>query len=211
MTNSDTDRQLNPSTKRAIIIGVGTIAFVFLLGVLTGFVSAALEQGAMSTTDILITALIAAAMAAIVFFGWRYWPQGDAGPIAPSERKSRNIYYASMALGVALGMFLVLTGGDESDAVFSNGPISSTAAIGAILVWLVVVPIGTLWWLRTTDEHEKAVYLDAGNITFHIYFILVPSWWMATRAGWLPEQDPMIIWVGVAVIWSFAWLYRKYF
>ncbi len=210
MTNSDTNHRLNPTIRRAIIVGGGAIGFVFLLGVLFGFVSAALEHGGLSGTAWAVAVAIAAALIAIVYCGWRYWPKSDDGPMATSERKSRNIYYASMVLGVVLGIFLVTTGGTEGDAVFSNGPISSTAAIGAILVWAIVVPLGTMWWLRTTDEHDRAAYLYGGNIAFHIYVFLVPSWWMATRAGWLPAQDPMIIWIGVAVIWSIGWLYRKY-
>jgi hypothetical protein len=34
---------------------------------------------------------------------------------------------------------------------------------------------------------------------------------MATRAGWLPPQDPMLVLLAVCLVWCLVWFIRRYF
>ncbi len=210
MTKLEVDTGLSSSLRKALIIGLGGLAAVFLAGVLAGYTAVALEDEVMSLKDVAIIAGIVILLALILFTAWKLWPAPDGEPIANSARKSRNIYYASMGLGGLLGAFLMITGGADTETLFSNSPISANAAIGAIIIWAITTPAITYYWWRTTDEHEIAAYSDGASIAFHAYIFTVPSWWMAARAGWLPEQDPMIVWLATMVIWSAGWFYRKY-
>jgi hypothetical protein len=34
---------------------------------------------------------------------------------------------------------------------------------------------------------------------------------MATRAGWLPPQEPMIVLLLFSIVWMLVWFIRRYF
>ena len=133
--------------------------------------------------------------------------------IAPSVKKSKRILIFSMLVGAALGMYMAISLAEAPGEFdfFSNSPINSTVAAVAIAVWLLIVPPLTFVWWRNVDEHEKDAYREGAMVSAHAYIFLVPSWWLGTRAGWLPDQDPMIVLVLVGIVWSAVWLYRKYF
>jgi hypothetical protein len=114
-------------------------------------------------------------------------------------------------LGAVMGFGFAIADESGSMALFSNRPIGNVTAAAAIIGWMLLVPVLTWIWWRTVDEHETAVYAESGLIAAHVYLIGVPTWWLATRAGWLPAQDPMIVWLIVASVWTVIWLYRRYF
>jgi len=196
--------------RRAITLLLGGVMLIFLVGVLFGFGAKILEDQNFSLTSGLILTGIVVAIAAGATFMWKQLKARPAAQMANSERKSRNIYIASMAMGAALGIYIMATSGPDFDTIFSNGPISATTAIGALIGWLVLMPAITVLWWRTTDEHELKAYSDGALFAFHLYIFVAPSWWMMARAGWLPQHDPMIVFAIVMIVWSAVWLIRKY-
>lgn len=132
--------------------------------------------------------------------------------IAPSVKKSKRIMVLSMIVGAALGMYMAIALAADPGRFdfFSNSHMNSTVAAVAIASWLLIVPLLTLAWWRNVDEHEKEAYREGAMVSSHAYLFIVPSWWLAARAGWVPAQDPMIVLVLVGIIWSVVWLYRKY-
>ncbi|MDN3645469.1 hypothetical protein QWY75_04500 [Pontixanthobacter aestiaquae] len=211
MTDNDTQDldQASLFNDRLLAILAG-IAALFLFGALTGYIAKIAENGSLSAIDgILILGLIAATVLA-GSFAWSKWRKAAAEPEAKSARKSRNIYIAATLLGGVLGAFIMIAGGPELDTMFSNNPISASVAVISIAGWAIGTPLITLIWWQVTDEHEIAAYSNGALLAFHLYVFLVPSWWMAARAGWVPQQDPMIIWAITMVVWSIAWLYKKY-
>jgi hypothetical protein len=197
--------------KRALIGTVAGLSLVLMAGVFAGYLSAAIEHGGPSLIDAIILACIAGLIALIAYGGWRFWPATSGEPIANSTRKGARILFAMCGLGMVIGFAFAASEESGSLSLFSNGPIGTVTAAVAIAGWTIAVPVLTWMWWRTVDEHETAVYAESSLISFHIYLIGAPTWWLATRAGWLPAQDPMIVWLVVAIVWTVIWLYRRYF
>lgn len=191
-----------------ILMALTLLAVVFGAGVVSGYLNA----GGGDRLDVLLGIVIAwmLVVAGLAVLAARVWPKHAKEPISRSTRRSRNLIYVLLALSVALGLLL---GYNETDgtSVLSNGPIPLFPALVAIGLWAACAPIVTLMWWRSTDEHDRASYTDGANIAGHAYLFIAPSWWVATRAGLLPEQDPMVVLLIVATIWSAVWLYRRYF
>ncbi len=131
-------------------------------------------------------------------------------PVSPNIRKARNLLWIAVAVGAVLGIYSGATAEGDMDVMLSNDPISPSFAMVAIAVWLVIVPlISWLWW-RAVDEHEAGAYREGAMVAAHLYLFMAPTWWLATRAGWVPEQQPMIVFTIVCVVWTAVWFYRKY-
>lgn len=200
----------NPALRKALVVGVGGFLIVFLAAFALGYTHGAMEHEALPPFDYFIIAGLWALVLLTAFGCWKFWPRGEVELLSSSAKKSRMLYVIGALIGIILGFFIALSGGPDEETLFSNGPIGSVTAIVAIIVWAIVTPIITLFWWRTADEHEIASYSDGAVFAFHIYLFLAPSWWMATRAGWLPQQDPMIVWTIAISCCSVVWLYRKY-
>lgn len=197
-------------TRRAITLLLGGAAIIFCVGVLFGFGQTILEGEAPSASALLVLAGLTSAIVLLSVFIWKQLKKRPGNMMAASERNSRIIYIASMVIGGFVGIYMVATDGAGFSTMFSNGPISSLTAMGGIIGFGLLMPIITILWWRATDEHELKAYSDGALIAFHAYIFVVPSWWLAARAGWLPQPDPMIIFCGVMLIWSAVWFARKY-
>jgi hypothetical protein len=196
---------------RMLIGTLGGAALVFLAGVFAGYLSVMIKHGAADLVDAVILGSVVGLFALLAYGMWRFWPSASGEPVAKSTRKATHILYAMGGVGVILGLAFAVGESDTSMSLFSNGPISSTTAIMAIIGWTLVAPVLTWLWWRTVDEHEAATYAEATVISAHIYMIGAPTWWIATRAGWLPAQDPMIVWLIVLTVLTIVWFYRRYF
>lgn len=211
MMDNDTLPVDEPSSNSDRLVGILLgIVTLFLVGILIGYVAKVSEKGLVSAVD---GAFLLGFVLAIVIIGglaWSKWRKVSAEPEATSARKSRNIYICATILGGILGAFIMIAGGPEPETMFSNSPVSGTVALISIVFWAIGTPLITFIWWRVTDEHEIAAYSKGAMLAFHAYIFVVPSWWMAARAGWMPQQDPMIIWSATMILWSAAWLYKKY-
>lgn len=196
--------------KRAVLgIGGGTL-LLFIVSMIGGYSVAAIKRGGPDLADAgMLGGMVL--LAALVGYGvWRFWPSAASEPVAPRVRSARLLLASAIVLGVPLGVLLAAN--DEgTGTILSNAPISPGIAALAIVLWAIAGPlISWLWWQKI-DEHEAGAYREGALVAAHAYIFIVPVWWMATRAGWLPPQDPMLVMLGVTFIWSVIWFVRRYF
>lgn len=197
------------SFKRGLLGIVAGFGLVFVVGIIAGFSKATLVHGGPNVTDAAILAALGLIALAIGYGLWRLWLAGSNEPVAPRVESARAILIASLVLSTLLGVLLAMSG-SQANNVFSNAPVSPFVAIVTIAFWLIAVPLVTWLWLKRVDEHEAGAYRDGAYVAAHTYLFLAPVWWMATRAGWVPAQDPMIVVLLVSLVWSGVWLVKRY-
>ncbi|MFL0356657.1 hypothetical protein ACI5KX_09250 [Erythrobacter sp. GH1-10] len=211
MTKPDENADSYSGLRRSLIGGIGGITLLFLAGVLAGYSVATLEHGGPTLKDAAVMVAIFGMILAVCLAGWKLWPETSGEPIAPSTKRARKWMYAIIGFSLVAGMGFAVIEAPDANALYSNAPIGPMVAMLALVFWLVITPaLGWAWW-RNVDELEASAYLESSAIAIHAYFMIVPALWLASRAGWIPAQDPMIVFLIVTVIWSVAWLYRKYF
>ena len=216
MMNSDFPGHLEEESgrfvglKRGLITAGATVAMLFVAGFGAGYAAGALEQRGPDATDLAVLGTAALLVVAIGWSLWRYLSTAPQEPEAPRIKRARQLLYAMAAVGGVLG-FLLAAGNEGGLDVFSNGPVDPALAIAAIAIFLVFVPIATWMWWKSIDEHEADAYRDGSTIAIHAYYFIVPAWWLASRAGFVPAQDPMLVLLIVTAIWGAAWLVRRYF
>ena len=190
-------------------LALGAVALTILIAFLAGYVVALLEGGSPSFVALIILGALVSLIAVIALAMWHSWQTRRREPEARNVKRSRQITYAAIGLGIIIG--IAATIGSETPLWFySDGTISPLAASLGLVVWVVLTPIGTWWWWRSVDEHEKNAYRDGAFIASHIYLFVCGGWWLATKAQWLPPQDPITVFLGFCLIWTIVWGYKKY-
>ncbi|WP_086618422.1 hypothetical protein [Erythrobacter tepidarius] len=216
MTKPDRDDLTTEPTEGAVLLrqaGLGLgggIALIFIAGMISGYVGSALERGG---PDLFDGALIAGVvlLAGLVALGmWWFWPRSGREPVAPRVQSARRLVVLAIALGLPFGFLLGLSE-EGSGTLFSNAPVSAGIAAISMLMWLILGPLITWLWWQKIDEHEAGAYREGALVAAHAYLFITPAWWLASRAGWLPQIEPMLMLVAVAVIWSAVWFVRRYF
>lgn len=195
--------------KRAVLGIGGGLALLFIAGMIAGYASVVIEHGGPGLIDAAILAAMFATGGAIAYGIWRIWPQGNGEPEAPRVKSARKIMIAAVILSIPLGILLALA--DEPGSFFSNGPVDPAIALIALAVWLIPLPVMNWLWWRRVDEHEANGYRDSASIAMHTYMYVAPAWWIGTRAGFFPPQDPMVVLVIVCIVWGAAWFAKRYF
>lgn len=196
--------------RRAVIGLGGGIALIFTAGVIAGFASHVIETGGFNLKAAAILAAMLLVAGGIAYAMWRLWPEASDEPVAPRIRNARRIMIAACLAGAPLG-FMIGIADEGALEIFTNAPVSPVIAAAIIATWLIVGPLVTWLWWRQIDEHEAGAYREGGLIAAHAYLFVAPAWWMATRAGWLPPQDPMLVLLAVCLVWSLVWFVRRYF
>lgn len=216
MTKPDSDDFAMESSEGAVLLkraglGIGGgIALIFTGGIIAGYTSGALECGGPDLVDGAIIAAMVLLAALVAFVNWRFWPQGEDEPLSPRVRSARRLLLVAMVLGLPLGFLLGVT--DEgTGTLLSNAPVSAGIAAIAIALWVIVGPVITWLWWQKIDEHEAGAYREGALVAAHAYIFITPIWWMASRAGWLPPLEPMLVLLAVSVLWSIVWFVRRYF
>lgn len=197
---------------RTLRVVGGVIGVIFCLGAGVGFLEAAREHGALSAIDLLILAviiLIAAGCAWLGYTGLR-GAVSDKEPIGPSNRKSRQLLWLSVGLGVVLGLVLGL-GGDmphPASRILSDVRLSGfTVAI--MIAGVVATLVLTAMWHRTIDEHEQASYAFGGIIALYAYMTVTATWWLLWRGGFAVAPESMMVFVVTTFVWLAAWLWKR--
>lgn len=196
---------------KRVLIGLGGgIALIFLAGVIAGYASVVIEKGGPRPVDAAIIGAMVLTGAAIAYGMWRLWPDGVDEPVGPRVRSARRIFTAAVVVSIMLGLVLAIADGG-SESFFSNEPVNPGVATLAIAVWIIIGPVFTWLWYQKIDEHEADAYRDSALVAVHAYIFIAPAWWIANRAGWLPPQDPMLVLLGVSLVWMIVWFRRRYF
>ncbi|WP_298466367.1 hypothetical protein [uncultured Erythrobacter sp.] len=210
VTDIESDDEQNPVLRKTLIMSIGGVALLFLAAFLLGYSTAILEHGVPSLIDAVIIGLGLLFIAGVVLLCVKLWPDTGPEPVGPSVKRSRDLMVLLIGLSIVAGVAFALIEGPENNLLFSNDPIGSTPAIIVLFGLLIIAPIITLLWWRSIDEHEADAYRYGSVVSLHFYFFLAPGWWIAARAGWVPSQDPMIVFLAVCVVWTAAWFYKKF-
>jgi hypothetical protein len=218
MTNKDETAPRSLAVDLLILAGLA-IALIFCIGVTVGFFSTAGDH-APAMADLLVgggVLLIAA------ICGWQLIVRAarllplKTGKVAPSVRKSRNIWAFCLGLGFILGAAIALISikGGETDSrnlfanLLSDAPVSPTIAT-VMLIGLALASVATVLLYRTTDEHERAAQEFASLIAINFYVVLVFGWAIAAKGGLVGAVDHMAVFGAVLLSWFAAWLWRRY-
>ena len=196
--------------RRALIGLGGGCALVLIAGIMAGFALAEIEQGGFTLKAAGSLAIMLLMAGAIAYAMWRLWPRTEPFPEAPRVKEARRLLYLSLGLGALSGLALGIGGGSVEDLFYSTA-VSASFAGWSIAVYLTALPLLTWLWWRNIDEHEAGAYRDGAVVAAHGYLFIAPVWWMATRAGWAPPQEPIVMVLLVSLLWCAVWLYRRYF
>lgn len=217
--NIETDDGTEPAPKsptpRLFRFIFCTIGAVFCALIIFGYSKAASEHGAFSPVDIIVVALLALAGMSLAWFGLR----GLRGalrtkePLGPRSRLARQLLWASVGLGVLVGIVLAIVGwadtpGFYQNPILSDSPLSGVAVAVLIAGWIASLAISAKWHL-TIDEHEQAAYNFGGMLSLYGYVAVTVGWWLLWRAGFLGEPDAMVIFLGVTAVWMIGWVWKR--
>ena len=138
---------------------------------------------------------------------WKSW----GGPVSPATRRARGLYWAKELLaGVAiLAVCFGAISKDQPFAPFSNSPVPLWLALVAIPCWLLARLIRE-GWRNSADEHERRASDFGRNAAAGVFLAVTPAWWVAARAGLLPQPDAMLLWIGAMVVSTIGWSWRRY-
>lgn len=131
-------------------------------------------------------------------------------PMSPSTRRTNTLFGLSGLVCVpgVLTLALSASSRDNPFGLFSNSPVAPWIALFAIAGWLLSMAIGW-WWYFSADEHEREAY-DFGSIAgAGLFTALAPAWWVAARAGLVPQPDAMILWVITVAAITIGWVWRR--
>lgn len=140
----------------------------------------------------------------------RLKPWARRGPVSPSTRRTNTLFGLSGLAVMAACMAVIVStwSKDDPTAFLSNSAIPLWIAVFAIAAWLLSWAIAWLWYF-SADEHEQRAS-DVGLLIGGLLFAVVtPAWWVAARAGLLPQPNAMILWFVVNVVWTIGWFWRR--
>lgn len=160
-------------------------------------------------------AILAANLLVVAAASWgvmrlRPW-SGRGGPVSPATRRTNKLYWAKelLALAAVLALFVGAAGTDKPFAVFSNDPIPMWIAVVAIPCWLVARLIRE-GWRNSADEHERRASDLGRNAATGVFLAVTPAWWVAARAGLLPQPNAMALWMLTMVVSTIGWAWGRY-
>jgi hypothetical protein len=138
---------------------------------------------------------------------WR----GSGEPVSPATRRTSKLLVLSGVV-TAVGALVLLVSTFERGnpfGLFSNSRVSPGVAVFAITTWLLGQAINKWWWYFSADEHERKAD-DFGNLVgWALFMIATPAWWVAARAGLLPQPDPMVLWAVAVGVSAIGWFWQR--
>jgi hypothetical protein len=215
MAKSDGVHEDRPTTSSKAAV------MTFLLGIvaLMGLVSAAqlvawvifvddFDWGSAQGRRVMIVLPVSLLIGVAALWGFmRVKPRGE--PISPTTRKTNVLFLVSGLVAVPGVLSLAFGTRQNAYGLFSDSPISPRIAIFTITSWLLALAL-SWWWYFSADEHERKSY-DFGSLFGHGLFITVtPAWWVAARAGLLPQPDAMVLWCVTMAVITIGWFWHRY-
>ncbi len=140
----------------------------------------------------------------------RLKPWTKREPMSPSTRKTNALFGLSGLVATASCLALIFSSWSKGNPFgpFSDSPVALWVALFVIASWLLSWAIAWLWYF-SADEHEQRAS-DVGLMIGGLLFAVVtPAWWVAARAGLMPQPNAMLLWLVVNVVWSIGWLWRR--
>ncbi|MBA4765848.1 hypothetical protein [Qipengyuania huizhouensis] len=211
MNKPDIDAEnssLRPAVLRVTKLVIASALFLFSAGLVTGGTMAVVDGTA---NPLKAAGILSVGTLIVVASGWWFWklkPLGPADePISASTRRTRRYFALSLGFGVLLGMGFAMSGlinGDPA-SLLSNEAIPRTPALALSAAYIVALPILGWLWHRSIDEHENAANSKGALAGIYAYSMIAPVWWVGERAGYLPPQQPMTVFVIVMIVWGLVW------
>jgi uncharacterized membrane protein YidH (DUF202 family) len=215
MFNADEDTGRNALRILGMILcGFGII---MLLGAITGFLSAHMEEdgSALNTTDYAILAAFISVTLVLAFAIWRLFRQMKRSDqkVPQREKVYNRFLIGSFLFGGVTGLILAMTGSfDETEAgLISNDAMSPMLAIILSIALGVIVPAITFYWHKNVvDEQEEAAYRLGALIAMYAFWFIAPVWWLLWRGGMLPEIDGIALYFITIFVALIVWFWKKY-
>lgn len=140
----------------------------------------------------------------------RLKPWARREQLSPSMRRTNALFGLSGLIATASCLAVIF--GTQSKGnhftPFTNAPLTLWVALFAIITWIVSWVVAW-WWYASADEHEQRAS-DVGLLFGGFLFAVVtPVWWVAARAGLAPQPNAMILWLGLNMIWTIGWMWRR--
>jgi MFS family permease len=204
-----------PSLKTAALSALLGFAALFSLAAAVGMVGGMLathtfwEPWGWPPIVILAAALLVSAGALWGLLRLKPWKRSDE-PVSPTTRRTRRLYWLT-ELATALALLAVIygsqsvavkdlpfgtfsTGREDPFGMFTNRPVLPGIATFAITIWVLAMGIG-FWRYLGADEHERTANDFGKVVAFRLFYTATPAWWVASRAGLLPQPNAMFLWV----------------
>ena len=162
-------------------------------------------------TTVMLASNLLIGVGAIGSFLWLKPWKGSGEPVSPATHRANKLFGLKELLG-ALAMLALFFGAfskDQPFAIFSNSPVPLWIAMVAIPSWLLARALRE-WWRSSADEHERRASDFGRNAAAGVFLAVTPAWWVAARAGLLPQPDAMALWILTMVVSSIGWSWRRY-
>ncbi|RRQ52601.1 hypothetical protein [Sphingorhabdus wooponensis] len=215
MFNADEDAGSNG--KRILWMSLCGFGIIMLLGAITGFLSAHMEEGSgpLNLAGYAILAAFICVTLALAFAIWRLFRQMKrSDQKVPQREKIYNRFLiGSFIFGGVTGLILALTGSfDETEAgLISNDAMSPMLAIILSVALGVIVPAITFYWHKNlVDEQEEAAYRFGALIAMYAFWFIAPVWWFLWRGGILPAIDGIALYFITIFVALIVWFWKKY-
>lgn len=197
-----------------ILCGFG---IVLLSGVITGFLSASMEEGgsALKMLDYAILATLISVTFLLAFIIWKLFQRmKSSNEKMPQREKVYNRFLiGSFLFGGVTGIVLALSGSFDSTeaSLISNNAISPMLAIILSISIGIIVPAITFYWHKNVvDEQEEAAYRLGALIAMYAFWFIAPVWWLLWRGGMLPEVSGIILYFITMFVALIVWFWKKF-
>lgn len=218
----DANEDAGSNGKRILWMSLCGFGIIMLLGAITGFLSAHMEEGG-STLDGVDYAILVLFISLVFILGGTSWKlfqpmKQNFGKGPRREQLNRNIIWACTGLGGITGLALAASGISNTSGDFLDpftplltGPLPLHIVAPLVIMWGVIIPAIAWYWHRyAIDEQEANAYRDGGYYAGYAFLMLTPLWWLLWRGGLLPEPDGVTIYFLFSIIWAIIWFWKKY-
>ena len=218
MTANSEDRpEDRPPTLKTTALS-GLLGFMVLFGVsgVAGIVrvllatKTVLQPWAWQTVGLMAVNLLVAAVGIWGLSRLKPW-KGWGEPVSPATRRTHKLYWLKELLAL-LAMLALIFGAYSKGrpfAILSNSPVPLWVAAVAITSWLLARGLRE-WWRSSADEHERRASDFGRNAAAGFFLAVTPAWWVAARAGLVPQPDAMALWIITMVVSTIGWSWRRY-
>lgn len=213
----DANEDAGNNGKRILWMSLCGFGIIMLLGAITGFLSAHIEEGGgpLNIAGYAILAAFICVTLALAFAIWRLFRQMKRSDqkVPQREKVYNRFLIGSFIFGGVTGLILALTGSfDETEAgLISNDAMSPMLAIILSVALGVIVPAITFYWHKNlVDEQEEAAYRFGALIAMYAFWFIAPVWWFLWRGGILPAIDGIALYFITIFVALIVWFWKKY-
>lgn len=213
----DADEDAGSNGKRILWMSFCGFGIVMLLGAITGFLSAHMEEGgsALNTTDYAILAAFISVTLVLVFAIWKLLQQMKRSDqkVPQREKVYNRFLIGSFLFGGVTGLILALTGSFDANetSLFANDAMSPMLAIIMSVAIGIFMPAVTFYWHKNVvDEQEEATYRFGALIAMYAFWFIAPVWWFLWRGGILPAIDGTALYFTTIFVALIVWFWKKY-